>query len=465
MSELNAEQVVIGSCLLEPAVAVTICSECGVSTESFADPKCRAAFKAIEFMAKKGMIEKIDSITLADIITKNSDATGWSAEKFLRDCIDMTPTVEHCQYYVDLVREGEVSDKAQKSLEVAARRLSDRTEPASEVMSDVIKDIIGLTATHSRKETTRDVHERIKTKLLNSQASGYYGIPSRWMSVNHILGSYTIPENVIVAGRPSCGKTTFALNEALHFGMTGVPVSMASFEMTTDSVWSILAGDLAHINMFKMRGGRFTTEDMQKLDMAFAELQSMPIYIDDQRMSIGRLCSWMTHESAAHGSKVFIVDYLQLMMKSRDERRASLVDVIGEWESTIKSMGKKLGAMTMVLSQLNRGDQRYKDETPPPPTLEALRSSGEIEQTADAVLMLYKKPNMPESIFTVDADWPMEMDVAKHREGPTGMKPMWFVRRRQKYMSEHEYDSFKAEELAANEKEATCSESKTEKAS
>jgi replicative DNA helicase len=332
-------------------------------------------------------------------------------------------------------------------MEASSTRLRSPDESVHVVLSDMLKDVIDLTKSISRKKTPQQITAKIVERCVLAKEAGTSGIKSRWGSISHILGDYNPPECVVVAGRPSDGKTTFTLNECIHFARDlQVPVAIASMEMNTESVYSIMAGDMAGVNMFKFRSGQWNPDEMRKLDGALNEIQTLPIYVTDERMTIGQLCAWITNVVAQHGVKVVAVDYLQLMRKSSMEAKANTVEVVGEWIAAIKELGKRLNILTIVLSQLNRGQERFKKETPPPPALDALRSSGEIEQTADVVMFLYKKPDMDTGIFTSDSDWCMEADVAKHREGPTGTKPMWFVRRRQKYMSECEYEMFRKEQ-------------------
>jgi replicative DNA helicase len=445
----EAELGVVGSVLLEPRASMAMCGTYGITSASFTDINLSNIFKACEEFSAKGKTQDIDPLVIGAHIT-GGKTIEWDVYGAMDAAIDATPTAHHCQHYCEIVHECELARRAVNAMETSSARLRASEAPVHSVLSDMLKDVIDLTKDVAAKKTPQQITAKIIEKCEASKSCGTSGLRSRWGSVSHILGDYNAPECVVVAARPSDGKTTFTLNECLHFARDlNVPVAIASMEMNVESIYSIMAGDDACVNMFKFRSGQWTEDEMHRLDGSLNRLQTLPIYVNDNRMTVGQLCSWITNVVAQHGVKVVAVDYLQLMRKSSAEAKANTVEVVGEWIASIKELGKRLNVLTIVLSQLNRGQERFKKETPPPPALDALRSSGEIEQTADVVLFLYKKPDMDTGIFTSDSDWCMETDVAKHREGPTGTKPMWFVRRRQRYMSECEYELFRKEERDA----------------
>jgi replicative DNA helicase len=311
-----------------------------------------------------------------------------------------------------------------------------------EVLDLVLRDMTKMTTTGIHNDTPSDIHQSIVDEWIKAKETGFIGYPSSLSPVQAILGSYVNPDNIIIAGRPSSGKTALALQECRYIAEEkGVPVGIISLEMRESQLRARLAGSMCGVNTFRMRHGMWEELEMVRMKESFKKLESIPIHIADGRMSASEIQSCAVSMKARHGIEVLMVDYLQLIRRSRSDGNRSPVEVVGEWSAFIKELGQRLDLATILLCQLSRSGHRELDQTPPPPTLEALRSSGEIEQNADVVMMIYKYPGLPEVQFNGASDWPMQLHVAKNRNGPTGACDVTFVRKSQVFtptMEQHE---------------------------
>jgi replicative DNA helicase len=290
--------------------------------------------------------------------------------------------------------------------------------------------------------SVKTLHDESKQDFDDAKAGIVKGIPSFYAPLNDIIGAYYPTNQYIIAARPSDGKTTFACNEAIHKGLIlGKPVAIISQEMSEKILREQMSGSIADISSFAMRQGIFSDEQRTRFHEAQDKLLNSPIYINDNHMTIEEICSWLIYMKATKHIEFAIVDYLQLVPNSHYMMNGMTTnDVVAIKSAKLKQIGKRLNIVNMVLSQLSRTGIRNRENTPPPPTVEALRDSGAVEQDADGVIFLYKKPNMDFTAFISDKDWQMEIDVSKHRCGPLGICPAMFVRRRQKWETPTQYE-------------------------
>lgn len=438
---LEAEKAVIGSCLIEPVKVMFVCNEHGLSIDHFTDWRLGAIYSAIKTIATKRGPEHIDSISVMSGI----EGKGISLED-VEEIINGVTAPAHIYYYLEIIMD---SYDARCITEVMCQAIEDvKVRKPSEVIVDMMCEISG---SMNRRETAspEEVNKEVVNGWIRSKEHGSMGYPSRWMPLENILGSYVPKEMVLLAGRPSEGKTTLAINEVINLASNhGVPCAIASVEMDEGALRARMAGEICGVSTFKMRRGLYSDNDLSKMQAALETIASLPIYINDKINNIGSLQSWLTNITLTKGVKFFVLDYLQLLQDNRSGNQTTN-DVVAFWSSTIKSLQKRLGLAGLVLSQLSRSGNRNQSVAPAGPTLEALRSSGSLEQDADVVIFVYKKPNTPVEMFSLDQDWNMDIEVAKHRGGPTGVIPMVFRRSKQLFVTSHEYNAIQFDERRA----------------
>lgn len=239
----------------------------------------------------------------------------------------------------------------------------------------------------------------------------------------------------ILAGGTSSGKTTAALCEALFLaGDLNIPIAIAGLEMGKKMLVTRCLGIMSGVSVFKLLRGTFDDAEMLRMDEAYKVFEKMPIYINDKRMNIGQLSAFYVNQKVKHGVQMAILDYLQLLNQTRGDRRPRN-EQVADWSAAGLELAKRLDLHHMALSQFSRRGHKDQTETPPLPTLEVLRDSGAIEQDADTVVIISKKPGREMADYSGGKDWDMVFDVAKNRYGPTGQVEMCFQRSRQMYIT------------------------------
>ena len=222
---------------------------------------------------------------------------------------------------------------------------------------------------------------------------------------------------IVVAGRPSMGKTAFALQIAEHVS-EDLPVLVFSLEMDAESLAMRQAASVGKVDLMKLRSGQLDDDDWQRLTYATAKLQSRKIFIDDRSgVSMNQIRARARQTKRKHGLGLIVVDYIGLIHGEGDNR----VNVVSEISRGLKTMARELGVPVIALSQLNRGVENRNDKRP---MMSDLRESGSIEQDADVIMLLYR-----DEYYYPDSDWKgvAECIIAKQRNGPTGMLPLTFI--------------------------------------
>jgi replicative DNA helicase len=437
LNNIEAERAVLGAIILEPGLSMGVVKERGVTPECFYDQRHGVIYRTLEALSASG--KAVDVLTLMRRLEDKANVEKAGGRDYIVGMLDAIPTVSHLGHYIDEVLEkyrlrnlsrcvgtiGEMIDTGMSSAEIV-----------SSVTASIVKNVdLGT------PENPEQLHAESMSEFEKAQTGIHTGMTAFLEPLNEVLGAY-VPGNLyVVAGRPSDGKSSFAFQEVIHQAVEcKVPCAIASLEMSSKLLREMMAGSMADVSMYAMRNGQFSPAQLAKVRESFDTLKQSPVQINDKRMTIDEIVAWVTYAHSRYGVRLFALDYIQLIRPSRNARHNSRNEEVQEWSACIKDLTKRLGLVTIMLSQLSRAGVRLQDKTPPPPTLEALRDSGCIEQDADCVIMLYKKPCIDCSAFFADADWQMEASVEKHRIGPTGIRPYVFVRRRQRIESIMQYE-------------------------
>ena len=438
ISKAEAERAVLAAILLEPAMAVGLVKQKGLTPEAFVSSHNAIIFRTMEAMSSSG--KAIDILTVMRRLEDKGNIDKVGGREYMMGLLDAIPTVAHLEHYVDEVIESYRLRSLLGCIDKIPDMIADNAS-SSEIVSKVTADIV-KNIDLGQQDDPAKLHAQSLDEFQKAKDGVRPGLTSFLEPFNEIIGSY-LPSNVyVVAGRPSDGKSCFAYNELINLAISqGVPCAFASLEMSSKLLREMMAGSIANVSVYGARGGSFSETQLESLSSAFDEILNAPLHINDTRMTIDETIAWVSYMSSRYHIKAFFLDYLQLIKPSRYGNRNSRNEEVQEWSAAIKDMTKRLGLITVLISQLSRAGIRLQDKTPPPPTLEALRDSGCIEQDADAVIMLYKRPGMNAQEYFSDADWKMEMSVEKHRVGPTGVRPYAFVRRRQRIESELQYEN------------------------
>ena len=436
----EAEVGVLGSFIAAPIETATHCNEYGISKEHFYIPAHRLIFQALQALCEKAGSDRIDMLSLSMELKDSGNMDKIGGEALLSKIFDAA-TAAHANYYIEQIKQKWLLRNIIQNSRLQESRAYEADMEPEDLLAEVVSDAIALTASAKTAVQPSVIHAQNIAICDRAKETGSAGYRSRFDEFENILGSYIAPELIVVAARPSDGKTTFATNEVdFAAEVHGVPCGIVSIEMCESSLRSRMAGEMAEVSTFRGLRGQWTPDDRAKMIEAYARLEKLPIYINDEIKTFSQVQSWCINVHARYGVRLFVVDYIQLMKETGADRYRTRNEFVASLSSGFKWLAKRLDSVFMVLSQENRGGHREKTKTPPLPTLESLRDSGGLEQDADKVVLLSKEPHLDIATnFRLDQDWPMIADLAKSRNGPTGDVRLHFLRSAQKFAGEQEY--------------------------
>ena len=419
---VEAERAVLGGVLLEPEAATKAIEI--VSPESFYRPAHGKIFQAMIVLFKRH--EPIDVMTLAEELKKSGDLDALGGVAALTDLVDGTPTAANIEHYARIVLDKFIlrqlirasTDIAQDAY-AASREADAILDSAEQKIFKISESRVSQGFVHI-KEILKERFEEIQR--VHETRMSITGLPSGFIDLDKYTAGFHPSDLVIIAGRPSMGKTSFALNIAQHVGlMEKKPVAVFSLEMSKELLVQRLLCSEAQVDAQKVRRGFTSSKDIERLTNAAGLLSEAPVFIDDTpAISTLDMRARARRLRSEHDIALVIIDYLQLARCSdRVENRQQEISAISR---SLKALAKELSIPVIALSQLSRaveargGDRR--------PMLSDLRESGAIEQDADLVLFLYR----PELYDPGDPDkqGKAELIIGKQRNGPTGVVPLTF---------------------------------------
>jgi replicative DNA helicase len=417
---LEAEQSVLGAILIDNN-ALPRCLEI-LDPEDFYKGSHRKIFFAMTDLFDKN--EPIDLITLTDQLKKNDELEAVGGIAYLSLMVNMVPTAANVRYHSHIVREKALlRGLVQSANEIASRVYEDNLD-AEDLVDYAERSIFKISDKRVKasfvtlKEVIRDSFEMIER--LYDKKETVTGVSSGFRDLDDLTTGFQKGDLIIVGGRPSMGKTAFALNIAQHVGLElREPVAIFSLEMAREQLAIRMLCAEAMVNSNSIRKGFIKKEDWHKLTSAASNLTGAPIFIDDTSgITVLELRAKARRLKIEHGLSLVIVDYLQLMRgKGSFERREQEISDISR---SLKGLAKELSVPVIAVSQLNRSVEQRR---PPTPILADLRESGAIEQDADVIIFLYR-----EEIYNKEAKkGHSEVIIAKQRNGPTGTVNLAFM--------------------------------------
>ena len=429
----EAEQGVLGCVLLSPNDCLGQCIEkLKTGPDVFYDLRHQTIYTTLAEMYDER--HAIDIITLQQRLKDRQLLDQIGGIPYLNALQDAVPSAANLSYYLDIVLEKYLLRKMIHTCTDVVGRVYDYDGEVDALMDEVERDILRISESRAEGGTEGIkalVHRAIGTVENYFNRQGVLGgLPTGFADLDRMTDGLHGGEMIVVAARPSMGKTSLAMNIAEHVVLhEKQPVGVFSLEMTAESLVLRMLCCNARVNLRNIREGFMTEADFPKLTSAAGKMSSAPLFIDDTPgLSILQLRARARRLWQQHGVKLFVVDYLQLLpstaRSSQDTRQQEIADI----SSGIKALAKELKVPVIVLSQLNRELEKDKSRKP---RLSDLRESGAIEQDADVVALLYK-PNAGDEDEggTVDeADGiPVNLLIAKQRNGPTGDVNLTFLK-------------------------------------
>ena len=413
---LEAEQSVLGAMLMDKeavAAALDICSP-----DDFYSRQYGVIFECIAELFDEG--KPVDMITVQAKLKEKDVPPEVAGIDFIRSIFDYSPTSANVKSYAAIVHEKAVKRRLIKVNEEIENRCYADTDGMDELLADTEEKVFrilearGASEIRSIEEVTVNVMERIHAAFMNGGSVA--GIPTGFIDLDQKTAGLQPSDLVLIAARPSMGKTAFVLNIVEHSALKkGLKCMIFSLEMSSEQLVNRLLSMESGIDAQKMRNGQLTSTDFdQLLEAAVRVSGASNLVIDDTPgISVAELRSRCRKQKLEHGLDLVIIDYLQLMSgssKKNDNRQQE----ISEISRNLKALAREMKAPVVALSQLSRACEQRPDHRP---MLSDLRESGAIEQDADVVMFLYR-----DDYYNKDTEHPNEAEViiAKQRNGPIG---------------------------------------------
>jgi replicative DNA helicase len=420
---VEAEQSVLGGILIENE-AIHKVMEILTADDFYRDAHQRI-FNAIVDLSERS--EPADLITLTNELRKLNQLDPTGGASYLASLIDSVPTAANIEYYAKIVKEKAILRKLiQTSTEIITKSYEDR-EDVEELLDEAERGIFQISEHRVRpsfypiKKIVKDSFEIFQR--LYEKKELVTGIPSGFKELDRMTAGFQPSDLIIVAGRPSMGKTAFCLNLAQYAAIENkIPVAVFSLEMSKEQLVIRMFCSEARVEGNRLRTGFLSESDWPKLTIAAGNLSEAPIYIDDTpALSVLELRAKARRLKGEHGLSMLIVDYLQLMrgrMKVESRQQE-----ISEISRSLKALAKELNIPVIAVSQLSR---RTEERQGMRPQLSDLRESGAIEQDADLILFLYR-----DEVYNRSEDNPnkgkAELIIGKQRNGPIGKIELAFL--------------------------------------
>ena len=419
---LDAERALLGAIILKPEtmhdVSVT------VYPESFYADKHREIFRAILDTFTKG--DPIDILSITTKLKDREQLTRVGGASYITELVETVPAAGNALYYAELVQNKSILRGLITAADDIAELGYSDPEDIDEAMDTAEKKIYQVTNAPTTQKFTpigsslTEAWDRFET--LNSTDNVHRGIPTGFTALDNLLAGLQKSDLVILAARPSMGKTTFALDMARNAALqSGASVGIFSLEMSDQQLVDRMLAAEAGVDSWKLRTGKLSNDDeFEAVQAAMGRLSGAPIHIDDQPgNNILKMRSSARRLKNEHGLDLLIVDYLQLMSPTNSRASDSMVQQVTEISRSLKILARELDVPVLALSQLSRAVEQRGGK----PRLSDLRDSGSIEQDADVVMFIHR-----EDKINKESDRPniAEILVEKHRNGPVGHAELYF---------------------------------------
>jgi replicative DNA helicase len=389
----------------------------------------RRIFRGMARLFQRGQV--IDAVTLIEELKKTDELDGVGGMAYVGELLDVVPTAANIEYHARIVRERAL---LRRLIEASSNIIRDAYESGERTVEQVLDEaeqrIFQVAQSHDRegfvwiKKILYPTFEKIEQ--LQAARGGITGVPTGFYGLDELTGGFQKGDLVIVAARPSMGKTALVTGVALHAAIANqVPVAVFSLEMSKEQLVQRMLCSEALVDLGRLLRGRLSEDDYVRLAQAAGHLNTAPIWIDDS----GSLTVLETRAKARRLKAdqpdlgLIIIDYIQLMHAGGEaENRQQEVSAISRG---LKALAKELGVPILALSQLSRAPEQRSDHRP---QLSDLRESGSLEQDADLVMFLYRPEYYlpPLEAQEKELQGKAELIIGKQRNGPTGTVDLFF---------------------------------------
>ncbi|OHA59478.1 MAG: replicative DNA helicase [Candidatus Vogelbacteria bacterium RIFOXYD1_FULL_46_19] len=417
--DISSEQALLGSVMIKPDSLHEILDT--IYADTFYANKHRIIFKGMVELHDKN--EPIDVVTLTSHLKNKKLLEQIGGSSYLAELISLVPSAANIAHYAETVAKKfalrNLIDSADRILELGYNESED-----IDTVFDKAEQLIFNLGTFSKKtyialkDTLTDAWERFDK--LHKSKDGHRGVPSGFRDLDNLLSGFQKSDLIILAARPSVGKTSLALDIVRNVACRqNLPVAIFSLEMSTQQLVDRIIAAESRVDSWKLRTGRVSAqEDFDRIRDALDQLSKAPIFIDDEPSNnITKMKTVARRLKSEHGLALIVVDYLQLMVPRRESD--SMVQMVTEISRSLKGLARELEVPVIALSQLSRAVEQRGGK----PRLSDLRDSGSIEQDADVVMFIHREDRFDESSERKNI---AEILVEKHRNGPVGKIDLYF---------------------------------------
>ena len=424
---VEAEQSVLGSLMIDKNAIIKVADL--IKPDDFYKEIHRRIFEAMLDIYEHR--EPIDLVSVSNRLKEKKQLDEIGGHSYLASLANSVPTAAHIAHYAKIVQK---KSTLRRLIDAASQIVSsgfNETEEVDKILDEAEQKVFSVSQKHIRqdfipiKPILSEAFDRIDE--LHKHKGKLRGLPTGFVDLDNTLAGMQKSDLIIIAARPSLGKTTLALDIARHVGVKEkVPVGVFSLEMSKEQLVDKLICAEANVDLWKLRTGKLSSEggeddDFSRIGHAMGALSEAPIYIDDiASANVMEMRTIARRLQAEHGLGLIIVDYLQLMEgRGRTDNR---VQEISEISRSLKGLARELNIPVLALSQLSRAVESRPDQIP---RLSDLRESGSIEQDADVVLFIHREDRVKKEVEAEKRNI-ADIMISKHRNGPVGQIKLYF---------------------------------------
>jgi replicative DNA helicase len=425
----DGEKGVLCSLLLSPRTVLDLC-QIKLRPEAFYGPAHQTVYTIVSELVDANT--PIDFITLKQALKDRGQLDEIGGPEYLNDLFYFVPTAANAEYYINIIREKYILRQMILTCGRVITQCYDNSEEVDSLLDTVEQQIFSITGSNSQidmratKEIVMEAIEEIEQLYENRGA--ITGLPTGFIELDRMTSGLHPAEMIVIAARPSMGKTAFAMNIAEHVALdVRKAVAVFSLEMSSPQLVQRMLCSRGKINLQKIRNGFLSERDFPTLTAAAAKLAESPLFIDDTAgLTISELRAKARRLKSQQDIQLIVIDYLQLLRGSSRRSQENRQLEISEISAGIKALAKELCIPIIVIAQLNRQPELRGNGTP---RLSDLRESGSIEQDADVVGLLVRA-----EYYETDENAKQEMAgeaeliIAKQRNGPVGEVPLVFLK-------------------------------------
>jgi replicative DNA helicase len=432
-SSPDAEQGVLSSFLLAPREVGGLCAEKQITTGCFHVPAYATVYAVLIEMWDAN--KPIDIVTLTEVLRDRKQLDQVGGPAFITQLFTFLPTAANVGFYIEILQEKyTLREIIRVCTEAAARSYEEQGEVQS-VLDEVEAKVFAIAQDRYRTKTV-GMKEEVMAAInsiqdLYERRGGITGLPTGFADLDKMLDGLHPTEMIVIAARPSMGKTSLGMQIAEHLAVEEkLPIAVFSLEMSRQQLVQRLLSSRARVNLSKVRDGFLAERDFPALTAAASRLAESKIFIDDAAgLSILELRAKARRLKSQHGIAAIVIDYLQLLRstsrKAMDNRQIEVAEI----SAGLKGLAKELKLPIVVLAQLNRNPEMRAGESKGRPRLSDLRESGSIEQDADVVGLLVREEYYADTEEDKkESEGKATLIIAKQRNGPVGDIPLTFLK-------------------------------------